>query len=134
MPENDDAFAMTSQIADAPTDISEMKLDLTQDEKIRTVSLMMGIRYHVDTIIKDPRYLEVMIQREKEAKFSNEPDQEHWHLRPSTARGVVGIALEFEAYLRGYHSHFASIEFDGEKIEPVGRAQGEFQDEVQESE
>ena len=83
------------------------------------------------TIIKDPRYLELMIQKEKEAKFSNDPEQEHWHLRPSTARGVVGIALEFEAYLRGYHSLIASVKLGGEEIGPgAGRAQGEVQDEA----
>lgn len=128
MTDKDDAFAMTEQIAQAPLDISEMEMNLSQDEKLRTVALMMGIRYHVDTIIKDPRYLEIMIQREKEAKFSNEADQEHWHLRPTTARAVVGCALEFEAYLRGYRSHILSVEFDGEKVEPMERAQGSVQE------
>ena len=121
--------AIAADIAGLPTDVRDMELNLSPDEKIRTLSLMMGIRYHVDTIIKDPRYLELMISKEKEAKFSNDPGQEHWHLRPSTARGVVGIALEFEAYLRGHHSVFAAVSFGGEEIEPVGRAQGDVQTE-----
>jgi hypothetical protein len=123
--------AIAADIAGLPTDVRDMELSLSQDEKIRTISLMMGIRYHVDTIIKDPRYLELMISKEKEAKFSNDPEQEHWHLRPSTARGVVGIALEFEAYLRGYHSAIASVKFGGEEIAPgAGRAQGDMQTET----
>lgn len=120
--------AIAADIAGLPTDVRDMELNLSQDEKIRTLSLMMGIRYHVDTIIKDPRYLELMINKEKEAKFSNDPAQEHWHLRPSTARGVVGIAIEFENYLRGHHSAIASIRFGDEEIEPgAGRAQGDVQ-------
>ena len=120
---------MAMQIADAPLDIREITLDLTKPEKVRTVALMMGIRYHVDTIIKDPKYLELMMQKEKEAKFSNDPDRELWHLRPSTALGVVTIATMFEAYLLGQPSPIASIRYGDDELPPgVGRAQREVQD------
>mgnify|MGYP001617308615 CR=1 FL=1 len=125
---------MVNTIAGGPMDISEMNLNLSQEEKIRTISLMMGIRYHVDTIIKDPRYLELMIQKENAAKFSNDPNQEHWHLQPSTARGVVGIAMEFENYLLGRYSRIQSLQFGDDVMEPAGRAQGEVQENLQESE
>lgn len=82
-------------------DIADAHLDLTKDQKLRMAALMLAIRYHVDTIIKDARYLELMLQKEKEAKFSNDPDAAIWHLNPSTTERVVQIAQSFESFLRG---------------------------------
>lgn len=101
---------------DQVLDVRDMKLDLTKDEKLRTAALMMAIRYHTETIIKDAAYLQLMMQREKEAKFSNDPDMEMIHLRPSTVTAVVHIAREFENFLLGKPSSVASIEVNGERL------------------
>ena|SRR5579859_4197399 len=122
----DDPKEMVETMGTIP-DVSEMKLDLTKDEKLRSASLLLAIRYHVDTIIKDAKYLELMMQREKEAKFSNDPEEQlRWHLQPTTVGAVLRIAQEFEQFLLGNRSAIASMEVNGE---PVGRAQ----DKVQES-
>lgn len=97
-----------------PNEMLNMHLALDKSESIRYMALMLGIRYHVETIIKDPRYLELMMQREKEMKFSNDPDKDDWHLRPSTCASVIFCASMFEAYLSGKPS----------PIKEVGRAQG----------
>jgi len=101
-------------------DVRDMKLDLTKDEKLRTAALMMAIRYHTETIIKDAAYLQLMMQREKEAKFSNDPDIEMIHLRPSTVTAVVHIAREFELFLTGQPSQIASIQVGGERLQGSG--------------
>ena len=116
--DEDSASGMVGAIASLP-DIADMSLDLTKDEKLRSASLILAIRYHVDTIIKDPRYLEIMIAREKEAKFSNDPEAEQWHLRPTTVEAVVHIAMAFEHFLKGGGKI-------SEIIQPVGRAQGDI--------
>jgi hypothetical protein len=63
-------------------------LDLTHEEKLRTTALMMAIRYHVDTIIKDANMYQTMVAQGK-------------HLTPSTVGLVIHIAREFEGFLRG---------------------------------
>jgi hypothetical protein len=90
-------------------DVRDMQLDLTKEEKLRSAALIMAIRYHVETIIKDADYLQAMIAREKEMQFSNDPDKELWHLRPSTVTSVVHIAAEFERFLKGEPSSIASV-------------------------
>ena len=99
MAEEDRAMMETMEIV---PDVADMKLDLTKEEKLRATSLMLGIRYYTDTIIKDAAYLQLMMQREKEAKFSNDPDEQVlWHLRPASVNGVIRCAQEFEQYLLG---------------------------------
>src|SRR5688572_28157537 len=84
--------------------MGNVKLTLDKTESLRAIALMMGLRYATDTIIKDPEYLKVMIQREKDAKFSNEPNPEPFMLRPTTVARVVHAAAEFEAFLLGERS------------------------------
>jgi hypothetical protein len=99
-------------------EVGDMKLDLTKEEKLRTAALMLGIRYHVDTIIKDPRYLELMIQREKEAKYSpGDGSPDDWHLRPSTVIAVIHCAQEFEQYLLGNRPGMMVVS-GGEEVVP----------------
>ena len=89
-------------IESLPDDVREVKLDLEPDQKMRMVALMLGIKYYTDTIIKDAAYLQLMMQREKEAKFSNDPtDAVMWHLKPASVNGVIGCAQEFEQFLLG---------------------------------
>lgn len=87
---------------DLVPEVADMKIDLNKEEKLRSMSLMLGIRYYTDTIIKDAAYLQLMMQREKEAKFSNDPeDAVLWHLKPASVNGVIRCAQEFEQYLLG---------------------------------
>ena len=82
-------------------DIRNMELNMTDGQKLRAAALVMAIRYHTETIIKDPAYLQLMMQKEKEAKFSNDPDAQLWHLKPTTVDAVIHIAQSFEAFLLG---------------------------------
>ncbi len=105
-------------------DLADMPLDLTPEQKLRAGALLMAIRYHIDTIIKDPEYLKVMIEREEKMKFSNDPDKDLWHLKPTTVKKVIHIANEFEAFLKGERSAIQSVSIDGQEIEADnGRAQ-----------
>lgn len=97
--------------------IADMHLDLTKDEKLRSAALLMGIKYYTDTIIKDARYLEVMIAREKEMSFSNAENKADWQLRPANVEGVIRCASWFEAFLLGKMPQF-EITWGGEKVEP----------------
>lgn len=110
------------------TDISDMNLDLNKEQKMRTVALMLGIRYYTDTIIKDPAYLQVMIAREKEMQFSNDPGKELWHLRPANVHSVIHCASEFEQFLLGNRSLIAEVQVGDEVIGPAdgSRAKGEI--------
>src|SRR3990167_1422772 len=111
-------------------DVSNMKLDLDREQKLRTVALMMGIRYYTDTIIKDPEYLKTMIAHEENMKFSNDPEKEIWHLRPANVNSVIHCAAEFEQFLMGNRSRFTRIQIGEEVIDPAdtARAQGEVED------
>lgn len=118
---------MLDQIAES-VDVREMKLDLEPAQKLRTIALMMGIRYYTDTIIKDPQYLQLMMQKEKEAAYSNNPqERELWHLRPANVLGVLNCAEAFEAFLLGKPSNIASIKYGEEEVLPRdGGAQTEI--------
>lgn len=111
------------------TDVADMRLDLDPAQKLRTVALMMGIRYYTDTIIKDAAYLELMLRREKEMKFSNEPDavKDLWHLRPANVGAVIYCAQEFEAFLLGHRSRIGGIKVGDEEIGPGQGAQTEVE-------
>lgn len=94
--------AMVGDMDALPSDVSNMELALPPEQKVRMVSLMMGIRYYTETIIKDAAYLQLMMQREKEAKFSNDAEEQHlWHLKPASVNGVLRCAQEFEQFLLG---------------------------------
>ena len=73
LPANEAAAAAMSETLGEVTDIGDMRLDLTKDEKLRTVSLMLGIRYYVETIIKEAAMAQFVVAREKELKFGNDP-------------------------------------------------------------
>jgi hypothetical protein len=122
-PEGD--HAMAEAIGDV-TDIRDLKLDLDKAEKIRTVALMMGIRYYTETIIKDAGYLDRMIRYEDDCKRRNDPDTPPIHLRPATVAGVISAAHEFEQFLLGKSSIVQSITVGGEKIE-AGRAEDTYE-------
>ena len=99
------------------TGIGEMPIDLTKEQGLRSVALMLAIRYHTETIIKDADYLQKMIDREEKMKFSNAPDAESWHLKPSTVSAVMHIAREFEAFLLGKPSVITDVKLDGQNIQ-----------------
>lgn len=77
----------TPEVDDIP-DIENMKLDLSKEEKLRTIALMLGIRYHVETICKDAEAMRELASR-------------NVHLSPTTAEKVIGVACQFEKYLCG---------------------------------
>lgn len=118
---------MIGAMADLP-DVSGMNLEMTKDQKLRAAALILGIRYHVDTIIKDAEYLKVMIEKEREAKFSNDPDAQMWHLRPTTVNRVIHIANEFEQFLLGNRSQIAAITDETIRSDDGERAQGSVED------
>lgn len=89
--------------------VTDMQLDLNPQQKIRAAALIMAIRYYTDTIIKDGDYLRAMMEKEREMKFSNDPNAADWSLRPANSMAVVRIAGEFAAYLLGEPSSIESV-------------------------
>ncbi len=75
------------ELNDVP-EIGDMPLDLTKEEKLRVTALMLVIRYHVETIIKEGTLYQAMRM---------DPEV---HLRPTTTMMVIDIAGNFEEYLR----------------------------------
>lgn len=70
-------------------EVADMELDLTKDEKLRTTALIMAIRYHVETIVKDGVLYQAMRM---------DPET---HLKPTTSMAVVDIARQFARFLSG---------------------------------
>lgn len=68
--------------------VSDMKLDLTKEEKTRTLALMLALKYHSDTICRD-------------ADMMRELRSQGVTLTPSQAHKVVAQACVFEMFLRG---------------------------------
>ena len=68
--------------------VGDMELDLTKDERLRAAALIMAIRYHVETIVKDAAMYQAMMASDK-------------HLEPTTVDRVVLIAEQFERFLLG---------------------------------
>lgn len=68
-------------------DVSDMDLELTKDEKRRVTALILGIKYHVETIVKDGSLYTAMVSTGK-------------HLEPTHVLKVVDIAIAFEEYIR----------------------------------
>lgn len=116
---------VTDAIDELPADVRDMNLNLDPVQKVRTVALMLGIKYYTDTIIKDATYLQLMMSREKEMKFSNEPDAALWHLRPASVNGVIACAQEFENFLLGNRSAVQSIKIGDETIHAANAGVGE---------
>lgn len=81
--------------------IGDMEVTLTPDESKRSMALMLAIRYHTETIIKDSEYLKTMIAYEEKMKFSNDPEKELWHLKPTTVSAVIHIGNEFYNFITG---------------------------------
>ena len=78
---------MEEMIASVPS-VANMQLDLTKDEKLRTTALMLAVRYHQDTVVKEGELYQQMKMDQKQ-------------LRTTSAKIVVEYAWEFEKYLRG---------------------------------
>ena len=78
---------MEEMIASVPS-VANMQLDLTKDEKLRTTALMLAVRYHQDTVVKEGELYQQMKMDQKQ-------------LRTTSAKIVVEYAWEFEQYLRG---------------------------------
>jgi hypothetical protein len=129
LPERDEMKDIIGDVAD----IRDLKLDLDKDEKLRTVALMLGIRFYGDTIIKDAAYLDRMIRYEEDRERRNDPDIPPFHLRPASVAGVVTAAHEFEQFLRGSSSIVKAITVGGVKLEPE-RAQGTYETKPKEEE
>lgn len=66
--------------------VGDIKLELTPGQKLRTVALMMAIRYHTETIVKDGVMYQALMASGR-------------NLEPTTYMKVVQIAMAFEAYL-----------------------------------
>lgn len=104
--------------------IGDMQLALDKDESKRAMALLLAIRYHTETIIKDPEYLKTMIQYEEKMKFSNDPDKEMWHLKPTTVAAVIHIGNEFYSFITGGKGFVDGKEIAGIEIND-SRLQGE---------
>jgi hypothetical protein len=73
---------------DTTANLPEIKLDFSKDEQLRVTSLMLAIRYHEGTIVRDPGMYQQL-------KMSNA------ELKPTQAKQVIVQAMLFESYLRG---------------------------------
>jgi hypothetical protein len=67
---------------------TELNLDLTHDEKLRTTALMLAIQYYERTIVSDGALYSAMKSHGVE-------------LRPAHPNNVVDIASQFVAFLLG---------------------------------
>jgi hypothetical protein len=76
----DEDFGLTPQIADTP-------LDLTKDEKLRSMALMLAIRHHGDTVIKD-------------AGIYQQYKMEGRNMQPLNDELVIATAVRYEAFIR----------------------------------
>ncbi len=68
--------------------LPDIKLEFNKDEQLRVTSLMLAIRYHEGTIVRDPGMYQQL-------KMSNV------EIKPTQAKQVVLQAIIFEEYLRG---------------------------------
>jgi hypothetical protein len=68
-------------------DPDEQTLDLTHAEKLRATALMMAIRYHVETIVKDAPMLQTLLAQGRS-------------LTPTDEDAVIRIAKKFGRHLR----------------------------------
>lgn len=93
MSEEIDEERAASQAAGLPqvSEILDMSLDLSRDEKLRATALMMAVSYHKETIVKDGSMYQTM-----KANGTN--------LRSSHPAQVVDAAIVFEGYLRGHYN------------------------------
>lgn len=46
--------------------VDNMELDLSKDERIRVVALMMSIKYHVQTVVRDPEMLRELVRQDNQ--------------------------------------------------------------------
>lgn len=76
----DHDFGLVPQIADTP-------LDLSKDEKMRAMALMLAISFHKDTVIKD-------------AGMYQQMKLEGRNMELLTDATVVATALRYETYIR----------------------------------
>lgn len=90
--------------------VTDMQLDLDKDQKLRAAALMMAIKYHLDTICRDP----MMYQQMK---------MDGRVFQPTMAKNVVAEALLFETYLRGDYAQIVQIGLD-EMAEAFGEQVG----------
>jgi hypothetical protein len=77
------------------SEILDMSLDLTRDEKLRATALMMAVSYHKETIVKDGSMYQTMTAQGK-------------NLRATAPQQVVDAALVFEGYLRGHYNEMVA--------------------------
>lgn len=90
---NEDQPISAAEVAGVPqvSEILDMSLDLTREEKLRATALMMAVSYHKETIIKDGSMYQTMTAQGK-------------NLRDSAPQQVVDAAIVFEGYLRGQYN------------------------------
>jgi len=84
-----------------PAGAEDTPLNLTGEQSIRSMALMMAVKYHSDSIVKDAGMYQ---QYKAEGK----------NMQPTSTLVVLQHAMEFERYLRGDYAELANSLIGGD--------------------
>lgn len=106
------AVAGTGKLATDMKDIAALmpEVRLTRDDALRSAALVMALRYHLDTIVRDGELYREM-SRDSNHKWKTTAPQQ-----------VVDAAVIFEAYLRGDLGEMMEVTVDGQSARSVAEA------------